>query len=109
MQRMRENAGTVINLNAWFNYTTFDIIGDLTFGEPFNCLRDSRLHPWISFLFSQLHMMLYGQITAAMGYAGSLIEMLAPQRLKNAALQHAALTKDKVDRRRLRSTNRPDL
>lgn len=108
MQRMRENAGTVINLNAWFNYTTFDIIGDLTFGEPFDCLKNSRLHPWINFLFSQLHMMLYGQITAEMGVLGTLIEALAPQRLKDDVLKHAALTKDKVDRRRMRSTNRPD-
>jgi cytochrome P450 len=27
-----------LNLCDWFNFTTFDIIGDLAFGEPFGCL-----------------------------------------------------------------------
>jgi cytochrome P450 len=37
----------VVNLTAWFNFATFDIIGDLAFGEPFNCLAESRYHPWV--------------------------------------------------------------
>lgn len=34
-----------VNLVSWFNYCTFDIIGDLSFGEPFGCLKEglSRL------------------------------------------------------------------
>lgn len=108
MQRMEENAGKTINLAAWFNYTTFDIIGDLTFGEPFHCLQNSSLHPWIYFLFSNLNLMMYGQITAAMGLSGKVIEMLAPRRLKEAAMNHAKSTIKKVDLRRHRSTNRPD-
>lgn len=37
----------VVNLAAWFNYTTFDVIGDLAFGEPFGCLEESQYHPWV--------------------------------------------------------------
>lgn len=37
----------MVNLTAWFNFATFDIIGDLAFGEPFNCLAESRYHPWV--------------------------------------------------------------
>jgi cytochrome P450 len=32
--------GKPVNLVNWFNYTTFDIIGDLSFGEPFGCLKE---------------------------------------------------------------------
>ena len=32
--------GEGINMCNWFNFTTFDIIGDMAFGEPFGCLRD---------------------------------------------------------------------
>lgn len=28
----------VVNLANWFNFITFDVIGDLSFGEPFGCL-----------------------------------------------------------------------
>lgn len=30
------------NIIDWFNFTTFNNIGDLTFGEPFGCLDDGR-------------------------------------------------------------------
>ena len=31
----------------WFNWTTFDLIGDLSFGESFGCLEKRRGHEWI--------------------------------------------------------------
>ncbi|CAI0643456.1 unnamed protein product [Colletotrichum noveboracense] len=49
IQRLHENCakGEPIDLMAWYNFTTFDIIGDLAFGEPFGCLERSDYHPWI--------------------------------------------------------------
>jgi cytochrome P450 len=32
-----ENKG-VVDLNCWFNYLTFDIIGEMAFGESFQCM-----------------------------------------------------------------------
>lgn len=29
-----------VNMVSWYNYCTFDIIGDLSFGEPFGCLEE---------------------------------------------------------------------
>lgn len=42
ISRMREAAaeGRPVNMVNWFCYTTFDIIGDLSFGEPFGCLEE---------------------------------------------------------------------
>ncbi|EON70092.1 hypothetical protein W97_09358 [Coniosporium apollinis CBS 100218] len=34
-----------VDIKNWLNYTTFDITGDLMFGEPFVCLKESKLHP----------------------------------------------------------------
>jgi cytochrome P450 len=42
MQRFHENAGKAIDISAWFEFLTFDIIGDLTFGEDFGCLENSK-------------------------------------------------------------------
>ncbi|CAA9965759.1 Cytochrome p450 3a17 [Pyrenophora teres f. maculata] len=39
------------DLVRWFNFTTFDIIGDLAFGEPFGCLEKSDYHPWVAMIF----------------------------------------------------------
>ncbi|KAI1365840.1 cytochrome P450 [Xylaria arbuscula] len=42
----------VQNLRDWYNYTTFDIIGDLSFGAEggFGCLQQSDYHPWIKLI-----------------------------------------------------------
>jgi len=34
--------GQSFNLVNWYNFTTFDIIGDLAFGEPFGCLEKGK-------------------------------------------------------------------
>ena len=31
------------NMVNWFNFTTFDVIGDLSFGEPFGCLEEGKI------------------------------------------------------------------
>jgi cytochrome P450 len=47
--RLEEHAeaGKPVDMMSWYNYATFDIICDLTFGEPLYCLRDSVEHNWI--------------------------------------------------------------
>jgi len=42
--RLREMAhtGQAANMVSWFNFCTFDIIGDLSFGEPFGCLQEGK-------------------------------------------------------------------
>lgn len=55
MQRFRENSsGGAQDMVAWFNWTTFDIIGDHTFNQPFGCLQESVYHPWISETFKSI-------------------------------------------------------
>ena len=59
IQRLRELAiakggseGAVVDIVQWYNFTTFDIIGDLGFGEPFGCLKYSTYHPWVATIFT---------------------------------------------------------
>ncbi|KAH7067136.1 cytochrome P450 [Paraphoma chrysanthemicola] len=48
-------AGTTVDTVKWyFNFTTFDIIGQLTFGESFGCLEKSQMHPWITMIFESV-------------------------------------------------------
>lgn len=46
VKRLREMAhsGEAANMVSWFNFCTFDIIGDLSFGEPFGCLNEGKTH-----------------------------------------------------------------
>ena len=40
-----------VDLAQWYNFTTFDIIGDLSLGQPFGNLESGKFHFWISNVF----------------------------------------------------------
>ena len=48
IHRLHENVNKPVDLVNWYNFCTFDVIGDLVFGESFDCLHTSKLHACIS-------------------------------------------------------------
>jgi len=51
VKQLREESDRNVNgvdMVEWFTYTTFDIIGDLSFGVPFGNLANKKPHPWVS-------------------------------------------------------------
>lgn len=57
IQRLHEEVDegrSAVNIMRWYNYATFDIIADLTFGESLHCLRDKGYHPWVNLVFSSI-------------------------------------------------------
>jgi cytochrome P450 len=42
-----EHGHTVVNIADWFNFLTFDIGGTLSFGEPFDSVKNGYAHPWV--------------------------------------------------------------
>lgn len=34
------------DMTQWYNFASFDIVGDLSFGEPFGSLKTRRLSSW---------------------------------------------------------------
>lgn len=45
------NGSADVELYQWYQFTAFDIIGDLFFGESFNSLENSKHHPWVETIF----------------------------------------------------------
>lgn len=49
-----EGGAKAIDMRAWLNFTTFDIIGNLGFGSDFGCLEKSYYHPWVDAIANNL-------------------------------------------------------
>ncbi|OJJ85332.1 cytochrome P450 [Aspergillus glaucus CBS 516.65] len=97
MQRLYEEVASyceAVDISRWLTYTTFDIIGDLAFGESFDCLRDSDYHPCRNVLVYPLF--------------AFLIAWIIPKSMKAKSDQYYQMSKDKVNRRLATKTNRPD-
>lgn len=41
-----------VDLFEWYIWTTFDLIGDQAFGEPFNCLEAATFTEWVALVFN---------------------------------------------------------
>jgi averantin hydroxylase len=108
VQRLHEHAGKgPQNMVDWYTWTTFDLIGDLAFGEPFNCLRDVATHPWIASLFGNIKAV---PVVSAFHRYGlsSLIGLLAPKKLLQQRKENYEYAVAKIDQRLANESERPD-
>ncbi|PSR97238.1 cytochrome P450 monooxygenase [Coniella lustricola] len=112
MQRLRENSkggAVALDMTRFYNYTTFDIIGDLAFGEPFGCLDDTKYHPWVSLIFDsikQRHLMT--MVRRNSPALERLIKCFAKSLFVGSNSAHEKLVQLKCDKRIARVEPRPD-
>ena len=102
------DGGAVLDIVEWLNFTTFDIVGDLAFGESFNCLRDSRYHPWVALIFN--HFRASALVAAVRFYPllNALLMKCLPKSVMKIQRDHYQLVVDKVRRRLNLEVDRPD-
>ncbi|KAJ5991615.1 isotrichodermin C-15 hydroxylase [Penicillium canescens] len=107
--RQRSQKGAEpIDIVSWYNFATFDIIGDLSFGEPFGCLQNSNYHPWVSMVFENVKAGTICRVISRLPGGNFLLGLLAPRSLIDAKDNHEKLTVEKVDARIEKSNDRPD-
>ncbi len=51
-----------INMEEWYNWLTFDIIGDLAFGESFGGVENTKTHPWVSTIKESLYATIFTDV-----------------------------------------------
>ncbi|KAJ9194590.1 hypothetical protein DTO164E3_7257 [Paecilomyces variotii] len=96
-------------ISDWYNYTTFDIIGDLAFGEPFGCLKSSDYDGWIKGIFQSGRL---GTILQALSFYPWLkraLLSLVPKSMQEEHQKHKEFSKAKILRRISNSEGRADL
>ncbi|KAM0256936.1 hypothetical protein ACHAQJ_004637 [Trichoderma viride] len=102
-------SGAVIDIVPWFNYITFDIFGDLGFAESFNCLQNSKYHPWIALLFNSVKAVSFGAAVRFYPVLERMLFMCIPPSLRKVQMDHLQLIIDKVARRLNFELERPDI
>lgn len=96
------------DLADWFNWTTFDVIGDLAFGEPFNCLKETTYQPWVRILMNDLKALVLTSVTMRFPPLNKLVAMFIPKEVVQARIDHDKMSREKVNRRLDNPTSRPD-
>ena len=114
IHRLMEQAekGAEVDIMRWYNYTTFDIIADLTFGEPLYCLRDSAYHKWVTQVFQSAKgvpiIAIRRKYTLFRLWDGFRSLFTDTQANIRARLEFANMAADRVSARLEKDTQRPD-
>lgn len=98
-----------INMVSMLNFTTFDIMADLTFGAPLGMLASSEYHPWVATIFATLKL---GAIIRALSYLPlfkTMVKYLLPKSLAEKRRAHFEFSSEQVNVRLSRELDRPDI
>ncbi|KAG4442095.1 hypothetical protein IFR05_002432 [Cadophora sp. M221] len=102
--------GGKVDIKNWYNFLTFDIIGDMSFGESFHALESGEYHKWMANLFDGIK---YGRLMAIASFYQparmilNLIVRFAPA-IAAARREHLSFCRGKTERRLDMDTDRKD-
>jgi cytochrome P450 len=87
-----------IDIGDWFNYFTFDTMGDLAFGQSFGCLDEGRYQEWVNMLFQTIKDGTLIQFSRRVGGIGTYTQALLMRILGvgDAGMYHVKHTREKV-------------
>lgn len=109
IRRLRaESQSGPVDMVRWYNSITFDLTGDLMFGESFGCLETSEPNPWIEFIFGAVKDIVYMSVLKQFPWFEWLAMKMIPKSVIRKGINHFNLTVDKADRRIAMSSDRPD-
>ena len=98
LRRLAQSKDT-FNICDWFNYFTFDTMGDLAFGQSFGCLDKGQYQYWVHMLFHTVKDGAMIQATRRIAGTGTWLQQFLQSRIKDigkAGAYHVQHTREKV-------------
>jgi cytochrome P450 len=109
INNLREDAEAKkpVNMVAYLNFLTFDLIGDLAFASPFDALKDRKEHPWMATFFKSI---IEGTVLGNLLGFPFLVPFIAlfANSLRKSFNKQIEYTREKVKERIAGGTQRPD-
>lgn len=98
-----------VNMVNMYNFTTFDVMGDLTFGESLNMLDQTGYHPWVAAMFAGFKFGTYLHSIRHYPALEKLLMKFIPESILEKQRLHNEFAHARVDRRLEKKDARPDI
>ncbi|KAF3763603.1 cytochrome P450 [Cryphonectria parasitica EP155] len=112
MDRLHEHGQEghhALDMTAWYNYTTFDVIGDLAFGDSFGCLQEASMHYWVKTFFKLTELSVWMQSAIHYPLIKDLLINSIPKSFMKVLDDNAEFAHRKVSKRIELGASRNDL
>jgi len=109
IQRLREvsETGEHTNMVRWYNFTTFDLIADLAYGESLHGLESGQSNVWLDSIDKILYILPVIVIIGALNTFGKVLLFFLKPLLNKAEKKHLANV-EKLAKTRLAARKQPD-
>ncbi|KAM3415335.1 hypothetical protein BST61_g8864 [Cercospora zeina] len=97
-----------VDMTKWYNWTTFDVIADLLFGEPFGCLQELKTHEHIKLLFDSVKLFSFLYITGYWPFLKRVQKFFVDRELLTKRHEYQTWISSQVTKRIERETDRSD-
>lgn len=101
-------SGNAINIKQWYQWTLFDLFGDLCFNQPFGCLESGKSHPWIDIIGESIQAFYYLGLSRRIPGLQKLMMLMIPKKKTEQAAWHSEFSRNLADKRMAMKTDRPD-
>jgi cytochrome P450 len=97
-----------VDIVKWIEFTAFDISGDLSFGESFDCIKNGKAHYWVEIAQS------FGKGLALIASVNNypplekFLRFIIPKKIMQRQLDHRKMSAEKARKRLAWKTDRPD-
>ena len=111
IQRLRDQPNLqdgTLDICSWYNFTTFDVLGDLCFGESFHCLEGADNHPWVASIFKGVKAAQLLTLFHHFPPLNSVVKVILPRLIREETQKSFAFTRDRVNKRIASKSDRPD-
>lgn len=107
--RSGRTSSSICDLVGLYNFTTFDIMADLTFGESLGMQEQGTYHPWVSAIFAGFRFGTYLHAIRRIPLAEKVLVAAIPKSIKEKQLLHQQFSEQRVDRRLNKDLTRTDI
>jgi cytochrome P450 len=101
--------GAPVQMVQMYNFTTFDIMGDLTFGQPLGLLENRKYSPEVEAPFSSMKVLSFIQMIEYYPLLKAVWTLLEPQVVRNMLRANFNFAVDRVDKRLEKGSDQPDI
>ncbi|KAF2711581.1 benzoate 4-monooxygenase cytochrome P450 [Pleomassaria siparia CBS 279.74] len=108
-EAIQTDPNSKVDMVNWYNFTTFDIMSDLTFGEPLKLLEESTYSPWVRSVFANVRLLQVGETIRAWPGLEILSKVIAGKTMMAKRKLHMQHAIDRVEKRMALKTDRPDI
>ncbi|KAF1730567.1 Versicolorin B desaturase [Beauveria bassiana] len=94
------SSGREVSIGDYIMFATFDIAGELTFGEPFDCLAKEEVHPWVKVTLGFFKRIIsIASLLMVFPYLRALLPYLVPKNIQEQSRERFAFSTARTGKR----------